>query len=207
MVGEPRRTGVDYVLTADPEAAAGALDRIAPIYEAAYAGPPYNEGLDDFADFRKSWPRRTAQPAFRLALATADDRVIGFAFGHGLTNDDWWDGAVDRLDVDTVERPGRTLAIIEIAVLADYRGGGVGRQLHDLVLNADYEERATLLVRPEPEVESARRLYRSSGYRKVGQMIPYNGAPLYDVMVRVEHNRKAQRMVAETQWSQRHHAV
>jgi hypothetical protein len=75
--------------------AASRLDVVLPVYAEVYAEPPYCEGPDDVAHFRDhGWPAREAAPGFRLAVATADEQVVGFTFGHELTADTrWWSGA------------------------------------------------------------------------------------------------------------------
>ena len=51
------------------------IDAIAPIYASAYAEAPYHEGPDDVAEFRAGWPRRVAQPSFRLVVARLAGRA------------------------------------------------------------------------------------------------------------------------------------
>jgi hypothetical protein len=69
----------------------------------------------ELAVFQAGWARRTAQPGFRLALATEPaGNLIGSSYGHALTPDThWWDGMLTPLPAD---RPGRTFAVIELAV-------------------------------------------------------------------------------------------
>jgi ribosomal protein S18 acetylase RimI-like enzyme len=161
------------------------VELVLPVYAEVYAEPPYLEGPAEVEDFARSWPGRVAAPGFRLVTAAEDGHVVGFSFGHQLTaGTRWWAGALEPLDVDIDEWPGRTFAVIELAVLAGHRRRGLGRRLHEQLL-ADVEaERATLAVRPEPEVAHARAMYEQWGYRRVGQMRPAPGLPAYDVMVR-----------------------
>lgn len=155
-----------------------------PAYVEAYREPPYCEGLADVAGFAAGWPNRVAAPGFRVAVARDGERVVGFTFGHELVEETaWWEGALSPLDVDTVEWPGRTFAVLELAVLASHRRRGVASALHRRLLDGVKVERVTLLVRPEPGAAPARAAYAAWGYRKVGQIRPYADAPVYDVMV------------------------
>jgi hypothetical protein len=54
---------------------------------------------------------------------------------------------------------------------------------HDAFLAGRHEERATLLVRPEPEAAPAQTAYAHWGYRRLGRLRPFPGAPEYDALV------------------------
>lgn len=159
------------------------LDVIAPVYQTVYAEEPYCEGPDDVARFRETWTRRTSAPQFRLVTAKFDDSVIGFCFGHELeAKTKWWDGAHEDLGSEfTTEWPGRTFAIIELAVLADYRRQGVGRRLHAHVLAGSLHERATLLV--SPDATAAVNFYEQAGYLPLCLLTPFTPGPTYRAMV------------------------
>lgn len=170
------------VLTAEDDPP---VELVLEVYAEAYAEPPYLEGPAEVEDFARSWSARVVSPGFRLVLARDAGRVVGFAFGVELQPDTrWWSGALEPLPVDMVEEwPGRTFAVIELAVLADHRQRGIGTRLHERLLADVQTERVTLAVRPEPEVAHARAAYERWGYRKVGQIQPGPGLPVYDVMV------------------------
>ena len=154
------------------------------IYGAAYAESPYFEGPNDVADFAKGWRYRISQPSFRLVVARLDGAAVGFTFGHQLTAETrWWAGMIDWVAEETVaERPGRTFAVIELAVDQSLRRHGVARLLHAHLLAGLAEERATLLVRPE--ADAARHAYLSWGYERLGRLRPFPDAPVYDAMVK-----------------------
>lgn len=154
------------------------------LYAEVYAEPPYNEGPAEVEDFTSGWSRTIAQRNFRLVVARQADEPIGFAFGfqHG-TRTKWWDGALTPLPGEiTAEYPGRTFAIIEIAVRRPYRQRGIGRLLHAHLTAGLSEERITLAVRPE--APAPQHAYRSWGYQTVGQVQPFPGGPVYDVMIK-----------------------
>lgn len=175
---------------ADPEfAALGAVDAppvglVLDVFAEVYAEPPYCEGQAEVDEFARAWPGRVALPGFQLNVAVEDGRVVGFAFGFELPTDTtWWSGALGPLEVDVAEWPGRTFALFELAVVAAGRRRGIGTRLHGLTVSRVTAERVTLAVRPEPEAAPARAAYLKWGYRKVGQVRPGEGFPVYDVMV------------------------
>lgn len=160
------------------------IDAIAPIYASAYAEAPYHEGPDDVAEFRNGWPRRVAQQSFRLVVARLRGEPVGFSFGHQLTTDTrWWNGLLDNVDADTLnEWPGRTFAVIELAVRRALRCRGIARELHTHLLVGLAEERATLLVRPD--ATPARSAYLAWNYDVVGRLQPFRDGPVYEALVR-----------------------
>lgn len=160
------------------------LDDVLRVYGQVYAEPPYLEGAEDRDFFATDWPRRVAQPGFRLVTAASGPTVVGFAFGHRLTEQTrWWSGAVEPLPRSlTKESDGRTFAVIELAVAAPWRRRGLARDLHTRLLAERGEQRVTLLVRPE--ASPAQRAYAAWGYRRVGRIRPGTGAPVYDAMLR-----------------------
>jgi ribosomal protein S18 acetylase RimI-like enzyme len=159
-------------------------DAVRDLYAEIYAEPPYHEGPAEVEDFASGWHRTIDQRDFRLVIARRADEPIGFAFGVPLgARTKWWNGALIPLsDEITTEYPGRTFAIIELAVRRPYRQHGVGRQLHTYLTAGLSEERITLLVRPE--APAPQRAYRSWGYRPVGRIQPFSAAPVYDVMIK-----------------------
>jgi ribosomal protein S18 acetylase RimI-like enzyme len=174
------------VLTGDD--ALRALDKFRPVYAEVYGEPPYLEKPSDVEEFVAGWEHRASSTGFRLVLARVDGEVIGFTFGHELApGTRWWDGALSPFPEGfTDEWPGRTFAIIELAIRKPHRRQGIGRRLHDQLLDGVRAERVTLLVRPEPEADPARAAYDSWGYSKVGQIRPAPTLPLYDALVRNE---------------------
>lgn len=159
------------------------LDTVKEIYANAYAEEPYNEGPDDVAEFCAGWPSRVAQQSFRLVVAQRRGQALGFAFGHQLTtNTRWWSGLIGHVDDDvSTERPGRTFAVIELAVLQALRRSGIGHELHTHLLAGLTQERATLLVRPD--AVAARSAYLAWGYRSIGLLQPFPDGPTYDAMI------------------------
>jgi ribosomal protein S18 acetylase RimI-like enzyme len=179
----PTGTSVVDIQRYDANTVSSVFPVIGQLYEVVYKEPPYRESAKDAAEFIEGMPRRAAQPAFRLVVATTDGKPVGFAFGHQLTADTrWWQGATTPLSDSIVrEYPGRTFAIIELATAAEYRRRGIAKAMHDALLVDASEERATLLVRPE--ATAAHKAYERWGYARVGAIRPWPEAPLYDAMM------------------------
>lgn len=66
-------------------------------------------------------------------------------------------------------------------VRPQWRRRGYATALHDALLRHRAEARATLLVRPDNT--AAHRAYRSWGWRKIGELQPFDDAPIFDAMV------------------------
>ncbi len=154
------------------------------LYAEIYSESPYNEGPAEADDFAAGWHRTIDQRNFRLVIARRADEPIGFASRVPLqTRTKWWNGALTSLpDEVTTEYPGRTFAIIELAVRRPYRRQNVGHQLHTHLIAGLSEERITLLVRPE--ALAPQQAYLSWGYRAVGQIQPFPAAPVYNAMIK-----------------------
>ncbi|WP_369213443.1 hypothetical protein [Streptomyces flavofungini] len=77
----------------------------------------------------------------------------------------------------------RTCALSELMVLPSWRKTGTARRLHDALLAARTEERATLLVdQGHPKV---RALYEGWGWQVLGGLRPrIEHAPLFHAMLR-----------------------
>lgn len=180
------RVGVDHLTLTiyGTDTSLAQRDTVRDLYAEIYAEPPYNEGPEETAHFASGWHRTIDQQNFRLVIARRVGEPIGFAFGVQLrVKSKWWKGALTPLPDDiTAEYPGRTFAIIEIAVRQPYRRHGVGRLLHTHLIAGLPEERITLLVRPE--APAPQQAYLSWGYRLVGHIQPFPGAPVYQAMTK-----------------------
>lgn len=109
------------------------------------------------------------QPGFVLAAAWHGGYLVGYAFGMPLRpSTSWWRYLTTPLpDEFTAEHPGRTFALAELVVRASWRRQGIGRGLHDLILENRPEERATLTV--PPAAIPAQDAFRKWGWRRVAR--------------------------------------
>jgi GNAT superfamily N-acetyltransferase len=130
------------------------------------------------------------QPGFVLATAWHGGYLVGYATGLPLRpSTSWWRDLTTTVPDDlTDEHPGRTFALIELAVRASWRRQGIGRALHDLILDGRAEERATLAVLPT--ASAAQQAFQHWGWQKVARSRdprpgpPAPGALIHDILVR-----------------------
>jgi ribosomal protein S18 acetylase RimI-like enzyme len=146
-----------------------------------YADPPYGQDPGpELATRFRVWRR---QPGFALAEARSGEYLVGYALGMPLRpSTSWWRELTTPLpDEVTAEHPGRTFALADLLVRASWRRQGIGRDLHDLILDGRPEERATLTVRPA--ATAAQHAFRAWGWRKVARAQAGPDAPVTDVLV------------------------
>jgi ribosomal protein S18 acetylase RimI-like enzyme len=148
----------------------------------ALASEVYGTGGDPAVARRARVWRR--QPGFVLAEARHGGYLVGYASGMPLRpSTSWWRDLTTPLPpAVTAERPGRTFALTELVVRASWRRQGIGRELHELLLDGRPEERATLTV--PPGAGAAQAAFRSWGWRKVARARgDGTAAPVLDVLV------------------------
>jgi GNAT superfamily N-acetyltransferase len=171
--------GLTYRLLDGGQAAARA-EEYHGLHGEVYGDPPY--GQDD-----EEYPRRFSvqrrQPGFVLAEARNGGYLVGYAAGMPLRpSTSWWRELTTPLpDEVTAEHPGRTFAVVDLLVRASWRRQGIGRDLHDLILDGRPEERATLTVLPA--AAAAQHALRAWGWRKVARAQAGPDAPAADVLV------------------------
>ncbi|MET8797193.1 GNAT family N-acetyltransferase [Nocardia sp. NPDC004568] len=156
------------------------------VYARAYAEAIATR--DPFESLEASMNRFDAYlraPGFDLVVLYLDGEPTGQAWGWPLGKDTaGWDGL--QLDEDdpefTRENGTRTFGLSEIMVVPEHTGRGYAGALHDELLGARQEQRATLLV--DPRNEHAYERYRRWGWYKVGVQRPdWEGAPIFDVLL------------------------
>ncbi|WP_280362301.1 GNAT family N-acetyltransferase [Nocardia wallacei] len=175
----------------DADQARGLRATVEEIYRRSYveaiaSGELFDSPTEFMARFDAyTEPHRTR--GFELVIARVDGEPAGQAWGWPLgPNAGWWRGLrLDSGDVGefTAENGFRTFALSEIMVCEEYAGHGLGHALHDELLRARPERRATLLV--EPDNLRAYNAYRKWGWERVGSLQPsWPGAPSLDVLIR-----------------------
>ena len=161
------------------------LPELSSLFRQVYAEPPYSLTDEDVSIFQESYRRQVRDEGFALVTATADRHLVGFAFGLPLSPDtSWWSRLLTPLPVDvTKEWPRRTFALIEFGVVKAWRRRGIGRTLHDRLLQPRSEQRATLTVLPD--ATAAQAAYARWGWQKVAQTRnPLPGDPIFDVLLK-----------------------
>jgi GNAT superfamily N-acetyltransferase len=139
---------------------------------------------DDAEAFARRFRVQRRQPGFVLAEARHGGYLVGYAFGMPLRpSTSWWRHLTTPLpDEVTAEHSGRTFALAELAVRASWRRQGIGRALHDLILQNRPEERAALTV--PPAATPAQTAFRNWGWRKVARTRgEHPDLPVSDVLV------------------------
>jgi GNAT superfamily N-acetyltransferase len=165
--------------------AAGAhamLDSLVCVYAEVYA----HKADDPFFTVERFTERllaHSSRDGYELITASVEGTLIGYAYGVPLPADTgWWRGLKEQVSGELIGETGdRTFALNEIMVRANWRRRGIARQLHDALMQARPEERATLLV--EPRNIPARSAYERWGWRQLGTLQPFPDAPAYDAMV------------------------
>lgn len=148
----------------------------------ALAEDVYGKDRDPEAVRRERVWRR--QPGFALVEARHGEYLVGYASGMPLRpSTSWWRGLTTPLPDDvTTEHAGRTFAVTELLVRAAWRRQGIGRELHELLLDGRTEERATLTV--PPAAAAAQAALRAWGWRKIARARNDEDAgPMLDVLV------------------------
>jgi GNAT superfamily N-acetyltransferase len=121
------------------------------------------------ADASRQLRVRRRQPGYVLAEARHGGYLVAYASGLPLRpSTSWWKDLTTQLPENvTTEYPGRTFALTELLVRTSWRRQGIGRTLHDLILDGRPEERATLTV-PQGAA-AAQAAFRSWGWRRLAR--------------------------------------
>ena len=154
------------------------MDDLRAAYADAYGVDAGDRKVSAFGD---RLLRAVERPGFELVLACGRGHpVAGFAFGYPLPDGDtpWWAGLrPEPAPGFAVETGARTFVLAEIEVRRSLQGGGIGRRLHDLLLGARPEERATLAVNPASD--TAHVVYEGWGWELAGQ-VPGSSGDYFD---------------------------
>lgn len=145
------------------------------LYDAVFSRPPFAWNEAESRRHADMLIGMREEAGFGLALATGAD-LVGFAYGLTLPVDHrWWTGFARPLPATvTAERPGRTFALVDLAVAESHRGRGLGRSLVETLLAGRGEERAVLTVQPTALRTQA--FYRHLGWRFLGRRGPFDQA-------------------------------
>lgn len=146
------------------------IDDVVDVYRDAFTAPGYDERPEDVERFRTGLPRHAARDGFRLALAVADGGLAGFAYGYTGQPGQWWtDRLLERIPHDiTDEWVGGHFELVELAVRPAAQCRGVGRALHDALLDGLPHRPA--LLGTWPDDRPARRLYLRTGWRELARI-------------------------------------
>ena len=166
----------------DAAGARSVRDLVADIHRDAYGE---GAGFSSDEAFMRRYDAYTARDGFDLLFAEHHGAVVGQAWGWPLdesATNGWWAGLLDEPEPGFTQEDGRrTFALSEIMVRQAATGRGIAHALHNELLRARTEERATLLVRPANKI--AYQAYERWGWRQVTKLRPsWPNAPLFDVL-------------------------
>lgn len=155
------------------------------IYERSYvdalaSGDPF----DSVSSFMGRFDAYASNPNLDLVIAYCGGHPIGQTWGWPLgPRSAWWSGlSSDPAPGFTHEDGYRTFALSEVMVVQEWVGHHIAHALHDTLLGARPEQRATLLV--EADNATAYRAYLHWGWEHVGHLTPdWQNAPTFDVLV------------------------
>ena len=173
------------IATHDRLPEARTLEAAADAYLDGFSGPPYFETGEDRAAFLDRVGRYAERDGFRLVLATEGERSIGVGLcvvGHP---GDWWrDQVAAELASDEVRDwlGEAVLEIVDLAVIPDARGRGVGGAIHDALL--DGARTPTAVLTADTRATPARALYEGRGWHVLRERFSVAGGDPVTLMVR-----------------------
>ncbi|NDZ67815.1 GNAT family N-acetyltransferase [Streptomyces cyaneofuscatus] len=184
----PARTTPGLTFTRhDGDAAREIVDELNAVYAEVYGVPPY--AGDPFFSVETFADRLTAaftMRGFEVVTARLDDgALVGYVHGVTLTPDRaWWASIADDLPADAKQaaEAGDVFWLRELMVLPKATNLGIGRRLHDVMVDGRPEPWTTLtcIVDNEP----ARSAYPRWGYEVVAARIKHAPeSPVYDPML------------------------
>lgn len=136
------------------------------VYAAAFSLPPYNESEKDFEAFAERLPCDADSPGFRCVVARAGAGIVGFAYGMAFDEENSWMCCIrDALEPEDQRELENSWFVAELAVMPELHGEGIGRELHDALIEPlSYEHIfLTTIAKETPALE----LFLSAGYRSL----------------------------------------
>ncbi|MCS7483874.1 GNAT family N-acetyltransferase [Umezawaea endophytica] len=174
------------LLSGGAEVARSCAEEIRTLYDDTFSKAPF-EWLDsDSETHHREFEALLREETFSVVVGRFRGELVAFAYGFALPVDHrWWAGFSDDLPADLVlEYPGRTFALIDLAVSGSCRGRGWGGRVVSRLLDGRREERAILSV--QPAAVDTQSIYRHWGWTLVGRKGPIDGAspPYWDIFVK-----------------------
>jgi ribosomal protein S18 acetylase RimI-like enzyme len=161
-----------------------AAPELAAVYLSAFGAPGYDESPARAEQFgSEQLPLHSERDGFKFVVARAEERIVGFAYGFTGERGQWWSDRIAETAPPEIvdEWVGGHFEIVELAVMVEAQGQGLGAALHD-VLVADLPHEKALLStyiddRPAP------RLYRRKGWQVLVPDLGW-GSALYGLRLR-----------------------
>jgi len=129
-------------------------------------------------------PRHVARAGFRCFGALDErDRLIGFVYGYRGTAGQWWhDRVAAALGAEATQRwlPPEHFELTELHVRTDARRRGIGRRLHDAVL--DGLDAPTAVLSTQADNEPALKLYEGRGWQVIVPSLDFGSGRPFLIM-------------------------
>lgn len=168
---------VTYISATGPEFL-DVLDEVTDLYLDIRSALNDTSSINSRASFVDRTTRQAGQKGFRGVLARVGGTLVGFAFGLPLPPGRWWAGKAEQPPPEILDAP--KFAVIELDVAEPWRGRGIGRALHDKLLEGRPEPYAILTTTPG---RPARAMYARWGWVPVGTAQHAPDAPVMDQLV------------------------
>ena len=159
-------------------AGADAVESIVSVYEEAFSGPPYDEGLAARSRFAPRFAAHAGAPGWRGFGAWVDGALVGFGYGHAATPGlPWVDAIRAQLAPSTRTKwCADAFLLCELAVVPAQQGHGLGSALHDALID-DAPHATALLTTLDDRTTAGARLYARRGWRRLGAPYVAPGYP------------------------------
>ncbi len=153
------------------------------VYRAAFAAPPYHEGVAELSRFAEILTKHARREGFRCVVAreASTGQVVGFAYGFASKVGQWWHDTIahDFTPEQNQEWLDDAFEFVELAVTPVMQGYGIGGKLHDALI-ADLPQRTAVLSTYQGDT-SAMQLYRKRGWVSLRDNFVYpSGDPSSD---------------------------
>ncbi|MEM7798976.1 MAG: GNAT family N-acetyltransferase [Chloroflexota bacterium] len=146
----------------DQEEAKRLLPQLIEIYRAAFREPPYNKLEKEVQAFAMAFPEHCSRRGFKLLAARADNELVGFVYGYDFWSLRWiYKELLPHLNGSTWLES--CYQIVEFAVLPAKQGKGLGRRLHDGLLERALHYERYLLITMAADTR-AMHLYAKRGW-------------------------------------------
>ncbi|HVE93062.1 MAG TPA: GNAT family N-acetyltransferase [Actinomycetota bacterium] len=132
------------------------------VYRRVFGEPPWNEHPRWARSFADRLPDELDRPGRSLILAMDADRVVGFTLARPWDREAYFCHMVEQsLPPEWTED---CFNLMELALLPEYRGRGLGGALHDALVDG-FDCRTGILSSNELGPPAAARLYGKRGWR------------------------------------------
>lgn len=154
-------------------------------YGDAWATTRYALTHQQIRDFASVFDMHLGREDFRLVTAREEPTasLLGFAYGYASAPGGWWrETLIDTLPAEVTNQWfADSFEFVELAVLKEARGRGVGGELHDALLKG--LPNATSVLSTQCGNEAALALYRRRGWKTVSDNFRFPNRPYpYAVM-------------------------